>query len=133
MRFLFALLLFFPSLASSQSQTGLELLSPQSDYDNISTHKLNSDSDVTSILIWIRNEVKPHRHVLHTEQVYVLEGTGRMLLGEKTIDVKAGDLIFIPKNTVHALRVTSSAPMKVLSIQAPEFDGTDRIPVDISW
>jgi mannose-6-phosphate isomerase-like protein (cupin superfamily) len=34
----------------------------------------------------------------------VLEGTGKMLLGDKTIDVKPGDLIFIPKK--YSARVT---------------------------
>jgi mannose-6-phosphate isomerase-like protein (cupin superfamily) len=133
MRFFFAVLLFIPTLVFSQSQTDLGSLSPQSDYDNISTQKLNADSGVTSFVIWIKKEVRPHRHAFHTEQVYVLEGTGKMLLGKKTIEIKAGDLIFIPNNTVHALRVTSAVPVKVLSIQAPEFDGSDRIPVDISW
>ena len=33
----------------------------------------------------------------------------------------------IPKNTPHGLEVLSSAPVKVLSIQSPQFKGADRI------
>lgn len=53
-----------------------------------------------------------------------------MLLGDKTFKVKKGDMIFIPINTVHSLKVTTSIPLKVLSVQSPRFDGKDRIFVD---
>jgi len=53
-----------------------------------------------------------------------------MILGDKTIKVKKGDIIFIPKNTVHSLKVNSQTPMKVVSIQSPFFDGTDRVFIE---
>ena len=51
-----------------------------------------------------------------------------MTLGSITKEIKAGDIIFIPANTFHEVKVTSEKPLKVISIQAPEFDGTDRVP-----
>ena len=133
MRSLFFIFILVSSGVFAQSKTNISSLLPEKEYDNLSIHSLNSDSNVTSVVIWIRKEVKPHLHASHTEHVYILEGNGRMLLGEKTIDVNPGDLIFIPENTQHALKVTSDVPMKVISIQAPEFDGKDRVPVDIQW
>lgn len=133
MKCLLPLLLLFSIGADAQSQTNIGSLLPKGEYENLSMQQLNTDSNATSLLIWIRKEVKPHRHATHSEHVYVLEGTGRMLLGEKIIEVKPGDLIFIPQHTIHALKVTSVAPMKVISIQAPEFDGKDRVPVDMEW
>ncbi|MBK9732009.1 MAG: cupin domain-containing protein [Chitinophagaceae bacterium] len=133
MKLLFITFIFCSFIAAAQTQTNIGSLIPKEAYENISSQLLNSDSNVTSIVIWIKKEVKPHVHTIHSEQVYVLEGTGKMLLGEKTMEVKPGDLIFIPKQTIHALKVTSATPMKVLSIQAPEFDGKDRVFVEREW
>lgn len=68
-----------------------------------------------------------HKHIKHTEYVKILEGRGEMTLGDKTIKIKKGDWITIPKGTPHGVKVTSRKPMKVLSIQSPKFDGKDRI------
>lgn len=84
-----------------------------------------SDSLCSSFFITIEQEVKLHRHNFHSEHVYILEGKGKMQLGEEQIMVQTGDLIFIPKGKAHGLKVTEG-PVKVLSIQAPFFDGTDR-------
>ena len=125
--------LFLLIASTAFCQTDLLKLAPPGELENIAAQKIFSDSAVTSTVIWIAKEVKPHRHALHTEQVYVLEGAGKLLLGEKTVDMEPGDLVVIPRSTIHALKVTSSSPMKVLSIQAPEFDGKDRIMVDRQW
>ena len=125
--------LFFVLLSASafaQKVDNLPSLKQQKQpYDNIATQTLNSDSNVTTIVIWIKKEVKPHYHAYHSENVMVLEGEGQMLLGNQTVFVKAGDMIYIPKGTIHALRVTSKLPMKVLSIQTPQVDESDRVMV----
>ena len=133
MRYLIVFACFSVTNLFAQSHTSLDTLIPKGAYENISMQSLNSDSNVTSLVIWIKEEVKPHVHAAHSEHAYILQGSGRMLLDGKTIDVKAGDLIFMPQGIVHAVKVTSSVPMKVLSIQAPAFDGKDRIPVDVQW
>ena len=133
MKCLLPFLLLFSIGAAAQSQTNIDSLFPKGEYENISRQQLNSDSNVTSLVIWIRKEIQPHLHATHSEHVYILEGSGKMLLGEKTFAVNPGDLIFIPENTRHALRVTSAIPMKVISIQAPEFDEKDRVPLDVQW
>jgi len=71
--------------------------------------------------------VKLHKHDFHTEHVYVLEGSGDFTLGNTTQPIKKGDLITIPKNTWHGVEVTSKVPLKVVSIQSPEFKGIDRV------
>jgi len=94
---------------------------------------LSHDSLSSSFLVWVKLEVKPHYHATHTETVYILEGKGDMLLGEQVMPVRAGELVVIPKNTVHAVRVKGKKPLKVLSIQAPYFDGKDRVFTDREW
>ena len=90
---------------------------------------LASDSLCSSFCILIPNEVKAHKHVWHSEQVYVIQGKGVMRLGDKNISIQSGDLIFIPKNTIHAVTSTGDVPLKVLSIQSPLFDGSDRVMI----
>jgi len=114
----------------AQSFQSLDTIKPPASYDNIYSRPLHSDSLVSSFLIFIKKEVKKHKHAEHAEHVYILEGEGEMLLGDKVIKVKKGDMVFIPKNTAHSLKVTSSAPVKVLSLQAPFFDGKDRILIE---
>jgi mannose-6-phosphate isomerase-like protein (cupin superfamily) len=113
-----------------QSFQSLDTVKTYGDYENIYLRKLNSDSLVSSFVIFIKREVKTHKHVSHTEHVYILDGTGEMTLADKKFSVKKGDMIFIPKNTFHSLKVTSSTPVKVLSVQAPIFDGKDRIMME---
>jgi mannose-6-phosphate isomerase-like protein (cupin superfamily) len=121
--------LFTLSLTVSKAQTyqSLDTIKAPADLDNIYSQPLYSDSLTSSFLIFIKKEVKLHKHVTHTEHVYVLEGEGEMMLGDKKIKVKKGDVVFMPKNTAHSLKTTSTIPVKVVSIQAPVFDGKDRI------
>ena len=127
------------SFCFSQNFQSLDTVKAYGDYENIYLRKLNSDSLVSSFVIFIKKEVKAHKHVTHSEHVYILEGEGEMTVGDvsalfntsKKFTVKKGDMIFIPKGTVHSLTVTSKSPMKVLSVQAPMFDGKDRVIVEI--
>ncbi len=72
-----------------------------------------------------RGRLAAHLHEKHAETVYVLEGHGRMLLGETWIDLGPGSLVHVPVGTLHALH--PQTPMTALSIFAPPFDGKDRI------
>ena len=111
---------------NSQSHSKLNDIHPDKEFENILVKALSSDSLSSSFIIWIKEMVKAHKHLMHTEQVYVLEGTGMMQLGDSTYLVSSGSYIYIQKNTVHSVKVTSDTPMKVLSIQSPKFIGKDR-------
>lgn len=91
---------------------------------------LHSDSLSSSFIIEIPAEVKLHYHAHHTEQVVVLSGEADMRLGDQNIHIKAGDVVFIPKGTPHSAKVTSSVPLRIISIQSPYFDGSDRIMLE---
>ena len=104
------------------------LKSPNSDKNY--SKALFSDSLSSSFVIVIAKEVKLHYHANHTEQVVVVSGEAEMILGNQTLHIKQGDVIFIPKGTQHAVRVTSAEPLKIVSVQAPVFDGSDRIFIE---
>lgn len=113
--------------AQAQALRSCGELHPTEDYDNIHVQRLDDDQLATTYMIWVKKAVKEHYHEQHTEVVYVIEGEGKMKLNDDWKAMKAGDYIFIPKGTHHAVEVTSSSPMKVISIQTPQFDGSDRV------
>lgn len=112
---------------SRQADPRLSNYIPVEPYDNIYVQKIADDTNQTSFLIWIKKEVPLHRHDWHTENVYILDGKGEMTLGDEKFVIRKGDYFNIPQGTPHALKVHSSTPVKVLSIQSPHFDGSDRI------
>ncbi len=130
MKNLLLLLFILPFASLGQTFQSLDTIKPPATYENIYIRVIASDSLSSSFVIFIKKEVKKHKHLEHTEHIYILEGEGDMLLGDKTIRIKKGDVLLVPKNTVHALKVSSKDPVKVLSIQSPYFDGKDRVFIE---
>lgn len=115
------------SLLKAQDYQGLDTIKPPTTFENIYNRPLYTDSLTSSFAIFVKKEVKEHKHEKHAEHVIVLDGEAIMKVDGKSFKIKKGDMIFIPKNTWHYVKTTSKIPLKVLSIQAPNFDGKDRI------
>jgi quercetin dioxygenase-like cupin family protein len=120
------IVLVLSSIRSYSQQLQTDTLFKKEQVKPVTSQSLYSDSLVSTFAIAIKDEVKPHKHLYHTEQVMIVSGEGIMTLNGKTFAVKEGDLVFIPKGQIHALKVTKS-PVKVISIQTPFFDGKDRV------
>jgi quercetin dioxygenase-like cupin family protein len=75
------------------------------------------------------SDLRAHYHALHEETVYIVRGSGRMRLEDSFISVKEGDIIFLPKRTVHSFSPATD-DVVAISIFSPKFDGKDRIFVD---
>ncbi|PCJ65017.1 MAG: hypothetical protein COA58_12160 [Bacteroidetes bacterium] len=126
-RLLFILLTAFLSFSVYAQKIDTHHINPDStDYPNVYVKKVAEDSMQSSFIIWIKRSVQPHYHAHHTEIVEILSGKGRMTLNGETFIVHKHDIIFIPKGSVHSVKNLHHRPLKVLSIQAPKFDG-DRI------
>jgi mannose-6-phosphate isomerase-like protein (cupin superfamily) len=125
----FVIVQVFVAITSLKAQYHLstDTVGLKSVSDNLYNKPAFSDSLASSFVIVIKKEVKPHKHMTHAEHVVVLSGSGEMTLGEKKFEIKKGDLVFIPKNTFHSVRTSGKEPLKVISIQAPFFDGKDRV------
>jgi quercetin dioxygenase-like cupin family protein len=63
--------------------------------------------------------VPKHTHTGSDEIQYVISGSGTFWLGDEQRPIHAGDLIIIPKGTVHAGSVPTSGEFKVLAIKLP--------------
>lgn len=131
--FLFLLSVFcFPSscLHAQVNLQSLDTIQAPAASDNVYVKPLYHDSLASSFCIIVKKEVKLHKHETHSETVYVISGEADMMVGTQAIHIKAGDILFIPKGTPHSAKVTSSEPLKILSVQAPVFDGKDRVMLD---
>jgi mannose-6-phosphate isomerase-like protein (cupin superfamily) len=120
------IILFLCSLSLQAQHIQLDTLQAPASYDNIYSQRICGDSLSTTFVIWIKKEVKSHKHQWHSENIIVLEGSAVMKLGSETFTIKSGDHVFIPKNTFHSV-VVSQGVLKVISIQSPHFDGRDRV------
>lgn len=130
-RLLSALLILTATLAfiatAHAERLALSDITMPTDTDNVYVHKIASDVHSSDFVIFIKNQVPLHKHLEHTETVYILEGRGMFQQDDTKMEVGPGDYLRIPENTPHAVTVLSEEPMKVLSIQAPEFLGEDRV------
>jgi len=128
MKVLLLCLFAYPILIVGQNTTELKDILPDKPFENVYSKKIADDTLQSTFIIWVKKDVADHYHQTHTENIYVLEGRAEMTLNGQTQVVKKGDYMNIPMGTKHAVtKVLSRKPLKVLSIQSPHFDGTDRI------
>jgi mannose-6-phosphate isomerase-like protein (cupin superfamily) len=60
-----------------------------------------------------------HINTREDEMFYVLSGTLRVQLGERTIDASAGSLTFVPRGSVHTFCNPFDEPVRFLGIISP--------------
>jgi mannose-6-phosphate isomerase-like protein (cupin superfamily) len=70
--------------------------------------------------------IKRHFHKTHDETVYVIKGTGQILVNDKWVDLKPGTLHFNPMGKIHSTKVTGNEPLVVISIFTPAMKELDR-------
>ena len=91
---------------------------------------LNIAQDDTITLYVVRATdgflLKPHLHKTHDETVFVMKGTGQMLIDDKWVDIKPGSLHFNPTGKVHSLKQTGDEPLVAISIFTPALKEPDR-------
>jgi mannose-6-phosphate isomerase-like protein (cupin superfamily) len=73
------------------------------------------------------NEPPPHAHELEHELYFVLEGSMRFYCEDKTLDIKAGEVVFLPQGKAHAFHCTSPVVRTLILVQAT---GADPVGLD---
>ncbi len=64
----------------------------------------------------------PHSHPNDEQWIYMLEGRVAHLLGDEVISVGPGDLVHIPRNTVHGIRLLET-PCRFFTCKSPAGSG----------
>jgi mannose-6-phosphate isomerase-like protein (cupin superfamily) len=99
-------------------------LAPDQDFRVV---ELGRDAGTSHHVVAIRKAEKPHRHDRHDLLVLVVRGYGSMRIGDATLPVSEGSLIYVPRGAVHAFTNASAWPAVSYAIYSPPFDGTDRV------
>jgi quercetin dioxygenase-like cupin family protein len=82
----------------------------------------------TARVLMVHDSLAPHLHADHDEIILMLRGKGDLTLAGRSREVRRGDLIFLPKGTVHSFVSTTNGYSGLLSIVSPAYDGKDEIP-----
>ena len=91
--------------------------------------ELGRDASTSHHVVAIRTAETPHRHDRHDLLVMVVRGYGSMRIGDATLPVGEGSLLYVPRGAVHAFTNESGAPSVAYAIYTPPFDGADRVEV----
>jgi len=66
------------------------------------------------------DKVRPaHSHPNGDEVIYIIAGTGRVMVGDDVEAVRAGTTVLFPRGVVHMLHNTGGEEMKVVCFFAP--------------
>lgn len=66
------------------------------------------------------NKVRPaHSHPQGEEVIYVIRGSGRVLVAGEVASVREGSVVLFPQGAVHMLHNTGTEEMKVVCFFAP--------------
>lgn len=71
-----------------------------------------------------------HTQTAHDEIVVILEGEADFRVGDELRRVGPGDLVFIPRNTLHGPILKEGGKFSALSVYAPFFDRSKK---NIEW
>jgi mannose-6-phosphate isomerase-like protein (cupin superfamily) len=92
--------------------------------------EVGRDASTSHHLAAIRSAEKPHRHDHHDQLVVIARGYGTVRVGDRTLPVGEGSIVYVPRATVHAFTNQSGAPAVSYVIYTPPYDGVDRVEVD---
>ncbi len=76
-------------------------------------------------------KLKDHYHKFRDEIYVILKGKGEIRLNDRYIEVVEGDVVLIPKGTIHSIRNIGDEVLIFLFMSSPPFDPEhDRYIVD---
>ncbi|MCL5959575.1 MAG: cupin domain-containing protein [Chloroflexi bacterium] len=61
----------------------------------------------------------PHQHKLSEDTIFVVQGEGRFLLGDRWFPIKAGDVVHISPRVPHCVENTGQMPLITIGGQTP--------------
>ncbi|MCC6581397.1 MAG: cupin domain-containing protein [Phycisphaeraceae bacterium] len=95
----------------------------------VKTYRVTRSASTSFILL--NTAEKPHVHDHHDLIVTVLSGQVRMHLALQSVDLRPGDVVDIPRGTVHWAQNIGKTPSEALAVFTPPYDGRDMREVDM--
>ena len=99
------------------------------DLHNPTWHKLVSGEFIkVAIVTYLEGEAPPpHFHPNEEQFILMLSGKVQMVLGDETREIGEGDLVHVPRNVVHGIRISQS-PAVFFTCKSPV--GSGEISLD---
>jgi mannose-6-phosphate isomerase-like protein (cupin superfamily) len=97
--------------------TFVELLLP-AQIDDFSAQVLRSDDKITQMLVVSKIDVPEESHSDLQESLYILKGNCECIIGDKTIQMHAGDYIDIPLHVSHNVKILSPYVVAIVQHKA---------------
>ncbi|MBL6957892.1 MAG: cupin domain-containing protein [Rhodospirillales bacterium] len=90
---------------------------------NVMIKQFGGDLIKVGIVEYEKGEVPPvHVHPNDEQWIYMLEGRLAHLLGDEVFTIGPGDLVLIPRNVVHGIRILEG-PCRFFSCKSPAGSG----------
>jgi len=70
-----------------------------------------------------------HIHRTSQEVYFVQSGRGRVRVGEERVEVRAGNCVVIPPESIHNLTNTGTEPLRVICVCAPPYRDEDTVVI----
>jgi mannose-6-phosphate isomerase-like protein (cupin superfamily) len=64
-------------------------------------------------------KMRVHKHLNNDELIFIHNGQGTLTLDEESIEVKTGDVVFVPRNTWHGLDNTGKENLQMIFQYSP--------------
>jgi mannose-6-phosphate isomerase-like protein (cupin superfamily)/pyrroloquinoline quinone (PQQ) biosynthesis protein C len=109
------------SLKASTAESGTKIYSNSIPHLNIEFAVDRLDFPVIQVLdprivhIPAGKNNEKHRHA-HEAVFYILQGCGKVMIDDRSIDVVAGDIVFLPRWCIHQSQNTGDTDMQILAI-----------------
>ena len=97
--------------------------------ENIKMMTLGQAQSVSHHVVQIRDREAPHMHKTHDGTVVMIRGSGYLMMGNRRIELSAGDIAHIPRGAAHYFVNTGGEPAVAFVAFSPPFDGKDVVPV----
>ena len=68
--------------------------------------------------VYANGKTTGHEHPDHEEVYFVLQGRGRMVVGDDEYDIKEGDALYVPFGEYHTTHNTGILPLQLLWVTA---------------
>jgi quercetin dioxygenase-like cupin family protein len=87
----------------------------------VESRNIHSTDDLSVTIVTLQPGEKLKKHITPVDVLfYVLEGKGKVLIGEETAEVTAESSIESPKDIAHCWYNNSDAPLKFMVLKAPK-------------
>lgn len=87
---------------------------------------LKTTPESSDHLIRLNRSEKPHVHDTHDIAVFITKGRIRFHWKDRVCDLRAGDVIEIPRGIVHWGEKVTDEPPEAFAVITPPFDGKDK-------